>query len=305
MDVDQIQLHFSSTGLMVLNGIIGLIMFGVALDIKSEDFKRIAADGRAAVVGLGAQFFLLPALTFVLVRLLQPHPSMALGMILVASCPGGTMSNFLTHFGRGDTALSVSLSAVSTLAAALMTPLNLAFWGGLYGPTAELLRQVALSPLDLLLTITTILLLPILLGMGMAHRFPELAARARRPMRFLSLAFFVGFVIVALLANLEYFQRYIGVVAGLVLLHNGVAMGGGYLVARWIRLGEAARRAVTFEVGIQNSALGLILIFDFFDGLGGMAIVAAWWGVWHLVSGLSLATFWSRRPAAMASQTLT
>lgn len=305
MDVDQIQLHFSSTGLMVLNGIIGLIMFGVALDIKARDFQRIRGDGRAAVVGLASQFFLLPALTFVLVRCLQPHPSMALGMILVASCPGGTMSSFLTHFGRGDTALSVSLSAVSTLAAALMTPLNLAFWGGLYGPTAELLRQVALSPLDLLLTIVTILLLPILLGMGMARRFPELAARARRPMRFLSLAFFVGFVVVALLANLEYFRRYIGVVALLVLLHNGVAMAGGYLVARWVRLGEAARRAVTFEVGIQNSALGLILIFDFFDGLGGMAIVAAWWGVWHLVSGLSLAGFWSRRPIPTAPQAVT
>ena len=299
MDVDQIQLYFSSTSLTVLNGVIGLIMFGVALDIRGDDFRRIRHHSRAAVVGLAAQFFLLPALTFVLVTLLRPQPSMALGMILVASCPGGTMSNFLTHYGRGDTALSVSMSALSTLMAAFMTPLNLAFWGGLYGPTAKLLRQVALSPWDLLWTIVIILVVPILLGMGLAHRFPGLAARARRPMRFLSLAFFAGFVVVALLSNLEYFQRYIGVVAGLVLLHNGVAMAGGYTVSRWLGLNEAARRAVTFEIGIQNSALGLILIFDFFGGLGGMAIVAAWWGVWHLVSGLSLATYWSRHPPAV------
>lgn len=295
MDVDLIRLHFSSTGLMVLNVVIGLVMFGVALDMKVDDFRRVRHNGRAAIVGLGSQFFLLPALTFALVWLLNPHPSIALGMILIASCPGGTTSNFLTHFAHGDTALSVSLSAVSTLAAALMTPLNLTFWGGLYPPTADLLQQVALSPLDLLRTIATILVLPIVVGMSLAHRRPDWAARARRPMRWISLICFGGFVVAALVANAEYFRRYVGLVAGLVFLHNTVALAGGYAASRLLGLDEAARRAVTFEVGIQNSALGLILIFGFFDGLGGMALIAAWWGVWHLVSGLSVATFWSRR----------
>lgn len=295
MDVDHIDLQFSSTSLTVLNLIIGLIMFGVALDMRWSDFRRAARTGRAAVVGLGSQFVVLPALTFALIWLLEPHPSMALGMILVASCPGGTMSNFLTHLGQGDTALSVSLSAVSTLAAAIMTPFNLAFWGGLYAPTSALLQDIALRPLDLFLTICTILVLPIALGMTFAHRQPRWAARARRPMRIFSLLCFAGFVIVALAGNFRIFLSHIGIVAGLVLVHNGGALAGGYGLSRLVGLEETARRAVTFEVGIQNSALGLILIFDFFNGLGGMALVAAWWGVWHLVSGLSLASYWSRR----------
>lgn len=301
MDVDHIALQFSSTSLTILNVIIGLIMFGVALDMGWDDFRRVGRTGRAAVVGLSSQFLILPALTFGLIWLLRPHPSMALGMLLVASCPGGTVSNFLTHLARGDTALSVSLSAVSTLAAALMTPFNLAFWGGLYEPTAQLLRQVALSPLDLLLTICTILLAPVLLGMTLASRRPAWAARARRPMRIFSLVCLAGFVVVALVANFDTFLQHIGWVASLVLLHNGVALTSGYVLAGAAGLTESARRAVTFEVGIQNSGLGLILVFDFFGGLGGMAIVAAWWGVWHLISGSLLATFWSRRTPRLAS----
>lgn len=298
MGVDQIQLNFSDTSLTVLNVVIGCVMFGVALDMTVDDFRRARRSGRAVFVGLGAQFALLPALTFLLVTWLEPYPSMALGMILVASCPGGITSNFLTHLGLGDTALSVSLSAVSTLAAALMTPFNLAFWGGLHGPTAALLRHVDLNPLDLLRTIITILVIPVALGMWLAHCYPRWVAWARRPLRLLSVVVFVGFVVAALLANGEYFRRYIGLVVGWVFLQNAVALAGGYGLARLVRLPEAARRAVTFEIGIQNSALGLILVFGFFDGLGGMALVAAWWGVWHLISGLSLAAFWSRRQPA-------
>ena len=301
MGIDGIDLQFSSFSLTILNVIIGLIMFGVALDMRWDDFRRVGRTGRAAVVGLGSQFLILPALTFGLIWLLRPHPSMALGMLLVASCPGGTVSNFLTHLARGDTALSVSLSAVSTLAAALMTPFNLAFWGGLYEPTAQLLRQVALSPVDLLLTICTILVAPVLLGMTLAGRRPHWAAKARRPMRIFSLICLAGFVVVALAANFDIFLQHIGWVAGLVLLHNGVALASGYTLAGIAGLPESSRRAVTFEVGIQNSGLGLILIFDFFGGLGGMAIVAAWWGVWHLISGSLLATFWSRRPTTSAA----
>ncbi|MEO1084447.1 MAG: bile acid:sodium symporter family protein, partial [Acidobacteriota bacterium] len=277
---------------------LGLVMFGVALDLNPADFSRALRSGRPAVAGLACQFLLLPAATFGLVSWLQPPPSVALGMFLVAACPGGNTSNFMTHLAGGNTALSVSLSAISTVAATVMTPANLAFWASLYPPTRALLVDVALDPLRLALVVATILGLPVVLGMATAARFPTFARRLRRPLRTLSVLIFFGFVVAALLANWHIFREHVGQVAGLVLIHNTAALATGYGVGRLVGVGERDRRALSIEVGIQNSALGLVLIFDFFHGLGGMTLIAAWWGIWHLVSGLGLAAFWSRRPAA-------
>jgi BASS family bile acid:Na+ symporter len=119
-------------------------------------------------------------------------------------------------------------------------------------------------------------------------------------MRRFSLGFFALFVALALAANWQYFLDYVGVVVLVVAAHNALALGLGYTAARAARLDEPERRAVAIEIGIQNSGLGLLLIFNFFDGLGGMAIVAAWWGIWHIVTGLGLALFWSQRTPAEA-----
>ncbi|MCR6736779.1 MAG: bile acid:sodium symporter [Afipia sp.] len=236
-----------------------------------------------------------PAATFLLVLLLQPRPSIALGMILVASCPAGNISNFLTHFARGNTALSVSISTASTLAAIFMTPVNIAFWGGLYAPAQPILRQVAVNPLEMFVHVFLLLGLPLAAGLLVSRRWPNFTALARNPMKYLSLGFFAIFVLLALGANWQYFVSYVGMVVGVVFLHNASALATGYGLGFFAGLPEQDRRAVSIECGIQNSGLGLILIFNFFDGLGGMAVVAAWWGIWHIVAGLSLAAFWSRR----------
>jgi len=154
---------------------------------------------------------------------------------------------------------------------------------------------VALDPVQMLFTVLVLLGVPMLVGMLTAHHLPRFAERVRRPIRIFSLVVFVGFVVGALAANWRYFLAYVGFVVIAVFLHNALALATGYGAARVAGLPERDRRAVSIEVGIQNSALGLILVFNFFDGLGGMAIVTAWWGVWHLVSGLSVATWWSRR----------
>ena len=295
--LDQVDLNFNEATLTLLNILIGLIMFGVALDIRADDFRRVARDPRGPLIGLGAQFLLLPAFTFLLTRIIDPAPSLALGMILVASCPGGNFSNFLAHHAKANAALSVSMTAVSTALAIIMTPLNLAFWGGLDEGTSAILTSVDLDPIDMLVTILVILGLPLIVGMQVAARYPNLADRLRGPMKIFSLGAFGLFVVGALAANWQHFLDNVGAVAVAVFLHNGFAILIGYWVARGLRSPVYDARAIGIEVGIQNSALGLILVFSFFDGLGGMAIVAAWWGVWHLISGLTVSTWWSRRPA--------
>jgi BASS family bile acid:Na+ symporter len=299
--IDQVELNFNPTTLTILNVAIGLIMFGVALDLRVEDFKRIARDPRGPLIGLFGQFLLLPFLSWLLVLLIKPQASIALGMILVASCPGGNFSNFLTAYAKGNAALSISMTAVSTLLAIVMTPFNLQFYGSRTPGADQILTSVSLSPLDLLVTIFLILGLPMGLGMLTASRAPGFAARIRRPMRIFSLVAFFSFIAFALVGNWKYFITYVGAVALAVALQNAIGLAGGYGLARAARLGEYDARAISIEVGIQNSALALVIVFTFFDGLGGMAVTAAWWGVWHLVSGLTIATFWSRRPPAMPS----
>jgi len=281
---------------MVLNVILGLIMFGVALDLSAKDFRELARRPIAPAVGLVAQFFVLPAVAFGLSRLLAPTPSIALGMILVASCPGGNVSNFITHFARGRTTTSVGMTAVSTLAAVVMTPLNFVFWGSLASDTKAMVSDVALDPVSMLGTIALLLGVPIFLGMMTAAHYPRVAARLRKPFQVASMLFFAAFVFAAFHANLDYFLRFIGLVFMPVLVMNAVALFTGWGAARAAALPAPDRRAVAIEVGIQNSGLALILAFDFLDGIGGIAVVAAWWGIWHILAGLSLGAFWRRIP---------
>ncbi len=294
--VEEISLNFNPQSLALLNFILGFVMFGIALDIKREDFMRLVQAPKPVIVGLVGQFLLLPALTWALVLLFEPHPHFALGIFLVAACPGGNTSNFVSHLARGNTALSVSLSAITTAAAVFMTPLNFSLWASFYAPTAELLNEVALSPFDMFKTIFVLLGVPLVLGMSIAEKFPTIAAGMRKPMKYLSFGVFGLFVAGALAANWANFLNFIMLVVGLVTVVNAVALAVGYFAATVTGLSVRDRRSISIEVGIQNSGLGLILVFNFFNGNGGMALVAAWWGVWHIVTGLILAGIWARRP---------
>lgn len=296
MSVDAVRLNFENGGLGLLNVIIGLIMFGVALNLHVNDFVRIAANPKGPLIGLVAQFVLMPAGSYLLTLVLKPSPSIALGMILIAACPGGNVSNFLTVLAKGNAAMSVTVTAISTLVAIFFTPFNLAFWGSMNPSTAELLQVIQLDPMDLFQTILIILGIPTVLGMVVARYAPVLARRLHNPFRVFSIIAFLTFVVLAFVGNFDVFLGYIHWVLLAVFLQNAAALAIGYSAAYFTGLPEADRRAIAIEVGIQNSALGLILVFRYFDGLGGMALVAGWWGIWHIISGLTLATFWARRP---------
>jgi len=296
-EIDAVRIHFSEQNLLLLNLSLGFIMFGVALNLVADDFRRLVRNPRPALVGIASQFLLLPALTFGFIWVVQPVPSIALGMILVSACPGGNISNFMSVNANGNTALSVTLTAVSTVLAIAMTPLNLSFWGGLYAPAAPLLTTVDVSFWNVFQTVTLILGIPLVLGMAVRHMAPRRAKQLAQIMQVISIGIFAAIVIMALMANYEYLIGYLTVVFDLVLAHNTIALTAGYLLASGAGLTVASRRTLALETGIQNSGLGLILIFNFFDGLGGMALVAGWWGVWHIVSGLGLSFFWRLRPA--------
>lgn len=300
-EIDLVRLNFNPQSLWALNAVIGLVMFGVALDLKVADFKAVLIMPKPVLIGLASQFLLLPAFTFLLVLAIRPAPSVALGMMLVAACPGGNLSNFLTHYAKGNTALSITMTAVSTAVAIVMTPFNLSLWGGLDAETSRILKVVALDPLEMLFAVFLLLGLPMAVGMWAGWRYPRFVQRAHKPVKIVSLVVFGLFVVGALAANWRHFLDYVGFVVVAVFLHNALALATGYFAARFAGLPERDRRAVSIEVGIQNSALGLILIFNFFDGLGGMAIVTAWWGIWHIVAGMALSTFWMRRPPVRAA----
>lgn len=293
--IDQIQMNFSPASLVVLNIVLAIVIFGVALELRVADFRRVLLFPRAYLIGLLCQFLLMPAAATAIVWLLEPAPSMALGIILVAACPGGNVSNFFASLGKGNAALSVSMSATSSIASVVMTPFNFAFWGSVNPHTSVMLQEIAISPLDVAETVLLILVIPTVLAMWLAHYKPALTQKLVRPMRIGSIIVFLLFVVLAAAANWEHFVSVIGSSFIIVLLVNGVALLIGYWLAFAARLPVAERRAVCFETGIQNSGFGLILIFNFFAGLGGMAVVAAWWGIWHLVTGLSLALYWSRQ----------
>ena len=294
-ELDNVQIHFDSHGLWVLNIALAVVMFGVALGIKIDDFKRLREQPKLILVGLLSQFILLPLLTFGLVILIKPQPSIALGMMMVAACPGGNISNFMTHLAKGNTALSVSLTAFATFLAMFMTPFNFELYGNLYQPTAKILKSVAIDPFELVKVVMMILGLPLVLGMLLRYNNEELAIKLSKVLKPISIIIFVAIVVIAFSNNLDVFNTYVHHVLYIGIAHNLIAILLGFVVASAFGLSFKNKKTLAIETGIQNSGLGLLLIFTFFNGLGGMAIVAAFWGIWHIVSGLLLASYWSKR----------
>jgi BASS family bile acid:Na+ symporter len=291
--IDAIRLNLGEGGLMVMNVSLAVIMFGVALELSVNDFKRLLREPKSTLVGVFSQFVLLPAMTFLLVLIFEPHPSLALGMFMVAACPGGNISNFFSLLSKGNAALSVSMTAIATLSAIVMTPFNFALWAALYEPTNLILKDIHISFWEVFKIIGLILGIPLIAGMLFRHFKEVLAERIASWIKWFGVVFFAGFVLVAFSMNIQNFMNYVHLVIGLVFFHNAFALTGGYGLASVFGLSKPDRKSIAIETGIQNSGLGLLLIFNFFDGLGGMALVAAWWGIWHVVTGLTIGWYWS------------
>ncbi|MCV9388632.1 bile acid:sodium symporter family protein [Reichenbachiella ulvae] len=299
--LDHVVLHFSKDSLLLLNISLAIIMFGVALELKFQSFKLLFKTPKPILIGLASQLLLLPFFTYLLVLLVKPSPSMALGMMLVASCPGGNVSNFYSSLSKANVALSVSLTAITSLFSFIITPLNFAFWASMYGPTSEIMEKVRLDIWEVIITMLTILVIPLIAGMSFRKRFPMTTGKIYKPIKKLSIVLFGCFVVFALKANFQQFLDYIFNILFIVLLHNLIALSSGFFTSKYSGLPDRDRRSITIETGIQNSGLALVIIFEYFNGLGGMALIAAWWGVWHLLSGAVISWYWSGREPVAAN----
>lgn len=298
--LDSVRLNFSEAGLNIMNITLAFIMFGIALDLKFDQFKKVLTNPRSLFVGVASQFLLLPSLTFLLVLLIQPSPAIAFGMILVAACPGGNISNFMSYNAKANTALSITLTAIATIAALVMTPLNFRIWGNLYIQSSPFLVPLEIDTWQMFKTIFILLGIPLILGILFSRYFPKITRRIIKPFKIFSFVAFLGFVVAAFSSNFDHFLNYIPPIFLIVLAHNTLALLTGFTVASVFKRPRPDRRAITIETGIQNSGLGLILIFNpkIFPPeleLGGMAFIAAWWGIWHIISGLIISSVWGRK----------
>ena len=295
LNLTGVQIEFDPNALWLLNLALGFIMFGIALEIKPAHFKLLWESPKPVFAGLFSQFVALQLVTLILVWLIEPATDIALGMFLVAACPGGNVSNFMSHFAGGNSALSISLTAVSSVAAVIMTPLVFNTMVYFYLETTSATTNFSISFLDMFEVVILILGIPLLLGMTFAHLLPLWSKRLAAIFKWTSVFFFVFLVVLMIVQNQSAFQASIASLFSVVVVHNLAALVTGFSVALLFGLGLAERRTLSIETGIQNSGLGLLLIFSFFDQNKGMAVVAALWGIWHLISGMSLALFWSKR----------
>jgi len=291
----------------IINIVLAFVMFGVALGIKPRTFIDIIRKPQSVILGIICQLILLPALTFLLTITFKNwiSPMIALGMLLVASCPGGNISNFITSLSRGNTELSVSLTAFNTAACIFTTPLNFSFWGKMYLNFAEkrmLLPELEIPFWEIFKTIVILLGIPLLLGILCSQYLPKVAQKLKKPMQYLSVAFFIIMVVLTFGNNIDAFMKCIKYIFLIVLVHNLLALGIGFGTGTLFKVPYKDRRTITIETGIQNSGLGLVLLFNtaIFDPVmwannGGMVVITAWWGVWHIISGLTLAYAWRIR----------
>ena len=304
--IDAINVTMNAGGMNTINIVLAFVMYGVALGIKPHTFIETFEKPKSVIIGVCCQLVLLPLFTFLLALLMDAFGwiswTMALGMILVASCPGGNISNFISSLSKANIELSVCLTAISTALAVFMTPFNFWLYGNLFLKFAAVHGEVPhlVIPLwDVFKTIFILLGVPLTLGILTSRYLPKLAEKMKKPFQYASIVFFLAMVILSFAGNKDAFLKCIKYIFLVVLIHNLLALTIGYNTASIFRLPRRDRRTLTIETGIQNSGLGLVLLLgtQIFAGLpphGGMLVITAWWGVWHIISGLTVAAFFNR-----------
>jgi BASS family bile acid:Na+ symporter len=294
MVIETAQVYYSADSQWLLQLVLASMILGVALDITWQDFKAVAKMPKAIAAALSAQFIALPAITTLLTIMLNLPIGIELGMILVACCPGGAISNFVTHLSKGNTALSISVTAMASGIAIVMLPLNFVFWSSVNSETAIMMKSIEVSGLALFLNLFYVLAIPLIIGLSIKHKYPAFATRLHKVLKSTSCLALAAFIAIAVLSNQAAFMKNFQMLFIVVLTHNSIALLLGFAASKFSQLSLRDTKAVTIEVGMQNSSLAIAIVFTQFNGEPGMALISAFWGTWHIVSGLLIALLFSR-----------
>ncbi|WP_152658196.1 bile acid:sodium symporter family protein [Oceanobacillus sp. CFH 90083] len=266
--------------------LLGVVMFGMGLTLKPVDFKLVVTKPLPVIMGIIAQYTIMPLVAFGLAYLLRLPPELAAGLVLLGSVPGGTASNVMVYLARGNVALSVTMTSFSTMLAPIMTPLLLYLLAGQWLPV---------DPAAMFLSIVQVIIIPIILGFFVQRFFPAAVEKSITVVPLVSVTAILIILMAVTAANAANVASSGVIVFVAVLLHNSFGLLLGYLAALAVGLDENDRRAISIEVGMQNSGLGVTLATTYFSPLA--ALPSVWGAIWHNISGPIIATFWANKPA--------
>lgn len=263
--------------------LLGIIMFGMGLTLSKEDFREVVRRPRDVAIGVAGQFVIMPFLAFLLTQLLPLPPEVAVGVILVGCCPGGTASNVMTFLARGDVALSVAITSVTTLLAPIVTPALIYLLAS---------QWIDVSAAAMFWSIVQVVVLPILLGVVVQYLLGDRVKHGVAVLPLISVAAIVAIVAAVVAGNQARIATSGLMIFAVVVLHNGLGLLIGYGLAKMMGMSVAKRKAISIEVGMQNSGLGVALATAHFSPLA--AVPSAIFSVWHNISGPLAATLFRR-----------
>ncbi|GGF23539.1 sodium transporter [Halobacillus andaensis] len=264
--------------------LLGVVMFGMGLTLKPVDFKLVASKPLPVIIGVLAQFLIMPLVALAIAIALRLPNELAAGLVLLGSVPGGTASNVMVYLARGNLALSIAMTSLSTLLAPIATPLILLTLAGQWLPV---------DPMAMFLSIVQVIIIPITLGVLIRRVFPKAVNKSSTVIPLISVLAIIIIVSAVVAANVESIATSGLIIFSAVMLHNLMGLLLGYVTAMLMRLDESKRRAISIEVGMQNSGLGVALATAHFGPLAALPNVIA--AVWHNISGPILATVWSKK----------
>lgn len=266
--------------------LLGIVMFGMGLTLKAVDFKIVFTNPLPVIVGVCAQFTIMPLTAYAIAYGLNLPAELAAGLVLLGAVPGGTASNVMVYLAKGNVPLSIAMTSVSTLLAPIATPFILLLLAGQWLPV---------DPKAMFMSIVQVIIVPIILGIVIRKFFPTVVDKSINVIPLISVLAIIIIVSAIVGGNAKSIASAGAIIFVAVMLHNAFGLLLGYLAARMLGLDESNRRAISIEVGMQNSGLGVALAAAHFGPLAALPSVVG--AVWHNISGPILATYWSKKPA--------
>ena len=264
--------------------LLGIVMFAMGMTLGIEDFKRVLKSPRVIGLGLLLQYGLMPLLAFIIGLILALPTALMAGLILLGSCPGGTASNVICYLGRGDVALSITLTAISTLLAVFLTPVLTWLYIG---------QEVSVPIVNMMLTVLKIIILPVTLGIIVNRYFGQYLIQLKQFLPVVSVIAIVFIIAIIVALNSQQISQLALPIIIAVMLHNGLGLASGYAIAKYLGYDEKVCRTLAIEVGMQNSGLGVALATKYFTAI--TALPAAFFSIWHNITGSLLAAYWTRK----------